>query len=154
MQTPTSTLELYIDWVPGATQLLAEYVRTVPITWWRHGMDRLSASLALCDGNPPVTGRFPHKRTVMRRIAVFMLGQQQYCRIPWQPQDMETFSSLLVFCDVTSMHGKWRNCGTTADPLQYAHVFVVFYFVVVVLSFLIDAWDTFVHIVNVKTTSM
>ena len=31
-------------------------------SWWRHGMETLSALLALCEGNPLVTGGFPsHK---------------------------------------------------------------------------------------------
>ena len=30
--------------------------------WWRHAMEAFSASLALCEGNPPVTGGFPSKR--------------------------------------------------------------------------------------------
>ena len=29
--------------------------------WWRHQMETFSASLALCAGNSPVTGEFPHK---------------------------------------------------------------------------------------------
>ena len=29
---------------------------------WRHGMETLSALLALCEGNPPVTGGFPPQR--------------------------------------------------------------------------------------------
>ena len=30
-------------------------------TWWRHQMETFSASLAICAGNSPVTGEFPHK---------------------------------------------------------------------------------------------
>ena len=29
--------------------------------WWRHPMETFSALLTLCEGNPPVTGGFPHK---------------------------------------------------------------------------------------------
>ena len=29
------------------------------ITWWHHQMEKFSALLALCEGNPPVTGGFP-----------------------------------------------------------------------------------------------
>ena len=29
--------------------------------WWRHQMETFSALLALCAGNSPVTGEFPHK---------------------------------------------------------------------------------------------
>ena len=31
------------------------------LAWWRHQMEAFSTSLALCEGNPPVTGGFPHK---------------------------------------------------------------------------------------------
>ena len=30
-------------------------------TWWRHQMKTLSALQAICAGNSPVTGEFPHK---------------------------------------------------------------------------------------------
>ena len=29
-----------------------------PTVWWRHQMETFSSLLALCEGNPPVTGRF------------------------------------------------------------------------------------------------
>ena len=32
-------------------------------TWWGHGMRSFSALLALCEGNPPVTGGFPSQRS-------------------------------------------------------------------------------------------
>ena len=37
-----------------------------PITpWWLHGTETLSALLALCEGNPPVTGDSTHKGPLM-----------------------------------------------------------------------------------------
>ena len=33
----------------------------VCLTWWRHQMETFSALLALCAGNSPDTGEFPHK---------------------------------------------------------------------------------------------
>ena len=30
-------------------------------TWWRHEMETFPALLTLCEGNPPVTGGFPHE---------------------------------------------------------------------------------------------
>ena len=41
------------------------------ITWWRHQMETLSALLALCAGNSPVTGEFPSQRPVTRSFDVF-----------------------------------------------------------------------------------
>ena len=42
------------------------------ISWWRHEMETFSASLALSEGNPPVTGGFPSQRPVMRSFDVFI----------------------------------------------------------------------------------
>ena len=39
--------------------------------WWRHQMETFSASLALCEGNPPDTGWFPSQRSLTRRFGVF-----------------------------------------------------------------------------------
>ena len=33
-------------------------------TWWRHQIETISALLALCAGNPSVTGEFPSQRPV------------------------------------------------------------------------------------------
>ena len=40
-------------------------------SWWRHQMETFSALLALCEGNPPVTGGFPSQRPVTRSFDVF-----------------------------------------------------------------------------------
>ena len=37
-------------------------------TWWRHEMETFSALLALCEGNPPVTGGFPSQRPITQRF--------------------------------------------------------------------------------------
>ena len=39
--------------------------------WWRHQMETFSALLAICAGNPPVTGEFPALRPVTRGFDVF-----------------------------------------------------------------------------------
>ena len=41
--------------------------------WWRHQMETLSALLAICAGNSPVTGEFPTQRPVTRGFDVFFL---------------------------------------------------------------------------------
>ena len=40
-------------------------------SWWRHQMETLSALLAHCAGNSPVTGEFPSQRPVTRSCDVF-----------------------------------------------------------------------------------
>ena len=37
------------------------HVSQGPVTWWRHQMETFSALLAICAGNSPVSGEFPHK---------------------------------------------------------------------------------------------
>ena len=39
--------------------------------WWRHQIETFSALQALCEGNPPVAGRFPSQRPVTRGFIVF-----------------------------------------------------------------------------------
>ena len=41
------------------------------LAWWRHQMEPISALLALCAGNSPVTGEFPAQRPVTRSFDVF-----------------------------------------------------------------------------------
>ena len=40
--------------------------------WWRYQVQNISALLAFCAGNSPVTGELPTQRPVMRRIDVFV----------------------------------------------------------------------------------
>ena len=37
-------------------------------SWWRHQIETFSALLALCAGNSPVTGEFPHKCQWLRAL--------------------------------------------------------------------------------------
>ena len=39
--------------------------------WWRHQLETLSALLALCEENPPITGGFPSQRPVTRSFDIF-----------------------------------------------------------------------------------
>ena len=41
-------------------------------TWWRHQIEILSASLALCAGNSPVAREFPQQRPVTRSFDIFL----------------------------------------------------------------------------------
>ena len=41
------------------------------ITWWSQAMESVLASLAFCEGNPPIAGEFPAQRTVTRSFYVF-----------------------------------------------------------------------------------
>ena len=48
-----------------------EHSRNGLNAWWRHQMKTFSALLALCAGNPPVTGEFTAQRPVTRSFGVF-----------------------------------------------------------------------------------
>ena len=58
------------------------------VSWrWRHDWETLSALLALCEGNPPVTGEFPSQRTSNLELWCChcvslkkMLNKQSSCR--------------------------------------------------------------------------
>ena len=41
--------------------------------WWRHDIGALSAILALCDGNPLITGGFTYKRPAIRGDVSFVV---------------------------------------------------------------------------------
>ena len=43
----------------------------LPMAWWRHQMETISALLALCAGNSRVTGEFPTQRPVTRSFDDF-----------------------------------------------------------------------------------
>ena len=44
---------------------------SLDLPWWRHQMETFSALLALCAGNPSVSGEFPAQRPVTRSLDVF-----------------------------------------------------------------------------------
>ena len=75
-----------------------------PKTWWCHQMETFSLSLALCEGNPQVTGGFPSQRPVTCSSDVFfdlpeqMLEQTTKMQVIWDTvvliidiMTMETF---------------------------------------------------------------
>ena len=43
----------------------------IHLSWWHHRMETLSALLAICAGNSPVTGEFPAQWTVTRSFDIF-----------------------------------------------------------------------------------
>ena len=64
-------------------------------SWWRHQMEALSALLALCEGNPPVTGGFKfsficacdmrHHRARYDAIVMCRWSEMPWrsCHVPW-----------------------------------------------------------------------
>ena len=74
----------------------------VDITLWRHQMGTLSASLALCAGNSPVTGEFPTHRPVPWSFDVFFDLNKRLSKQSWG-RWFETPS-----------HSLWRHCNERA----------------------------------------
>ena len=64
----TSCLECVMKQYDNAYWLIVFWDEELPprgymeFTWWRHQMEMVSTLLALCEGNPPVTGGFPSQR--------------------------------------------------------------------------------------------
>ena len=79
-------------------------------TWWRHQMETMSALLAFCAGNSPVTGQFSVQRPVTRRFDV-LFDQRLNKRLSKQWSDwwFETPSRPL-----------WRHCNNcnVVRPIQ------------------------------------
>ena len=78
----------------------------VALQWWRHQMETFSALLAFCQGNSPVTCKFPSQMPVTQKFDVFFdlrlnkrLSKQSRRR--W----FETPSRLL-----------WRHCNAILTP--------------------------------------
>ena len=94
-------------------------------TLWRHHMETLSALLALCEGNPPVTGGFPSQKASNTGFGVFFnaildkpLGKQSSCgwfEIHW--------CSLWRCCSTTIPVACVSICDQGFDPTKYWTMF-------------------------------
>ena len=88
-EAPKLPFLLYdIDFVSGIT---CEY--DTPSIIWLHGNP--CALLALCEGNPPVTGGFPSQRANNAELCYFL------CCWPWWTVDQTV--GLTMICDVITM---------------------------------------------------
>ena len=90
-------------------------------SWWRHQIEKFSASLAICAGNSPVTGEFPAQRPVKRSFDVFF-------DLPLNKRwvNNREAGDLRRYCahyDVTVMYWeyswrpifKWSHCNSSED---------------------------------------
>ena len=77
---------------------------TWSLSWWRHQMETFSALLAICAGNPPVTGEFSAQRPVTLSFDVFCdLRLNKRLSKQWWGWWFETPSRPL-----------WRHCNVFA----------------------------------------
>ena len=71
---PTKSRLVWYNNIQSFCNFLSCLVVSMPCfvdKWWRRQMETFSASLALCEGNAPVTGKFPSQRPVTRSFDVF-----------------------------------------------------------------------------------
>ena len=117
------SVNVLIQWTPLT---LGAVTQSPTVAWWRHQMGSFSALLALCDGNPPVTGGFLSLRAATRSFDVFfdlrhnkLLNKQS--RRWW----LETPSrSLWRHCDVYEPR---QNNSTVENSSDHAINFYSFY---------------------------
>ena len=69
-QNQLSSRKHPLSFVRMATMSHMLFLKPVDISWWRHQTETFSVSLALCDGNPSLTGGFPSQRSVTRSVDV------------------------------------------------------------------------------------
>ena len=70
------------------------------IPWWHHQMETLSALLALCAGNSPVTGEFPHKGS----------DEERWCFLWSAPEQRLSKQSRRRWFETPS-RSLWRHCN-------------------------------------------
>ena len=101
-----------MSWYASGSHVAILLLGNPQVTWWRHQMETFSALLAICVGNPPVSGEFPAQRPVTRSFDVFFdlcpnkrLGKQSW---GWW---FDTPSlSLWRHCnDQSPLHSPWQR---------------------------------------------
>ena len=79
--------------------------------WWRHQMEVLPALLALCEGNPPVTGGFPSQSPVTRSCNVFLDARLKWLPVIWDVMAL-IMTSLMLFCQYFVYRCAWTSADT------------------------------------------
>ena len=106
--------------------------------WWRHQMEPISALLAICAGNSPVTSEFPAQSPVTRNFDVFYvrlntrLHKQWWgwwfetpSRTSWRHRETKVCSVVGLSCMYLST---WKPRTMQANPVQRkALLFVYLY---------------------------
>ena len=81
-QTEESTTDK--NWIHHCMTLTSPPPHLNAIPWWLHLMERLSVSLALCEGNPSVTGGFsPQRARGPEHYVFFDVSLNKRMNKPW-----------------------------------------------------------------------
>ena len=84
--------------------------------WWRHQMETISALLAICTGNSPVTGEFLAQRAVTRSFDVFF-------NLCLNKQLSKQLSKSWGWWFETPSWSLWRHCNAHAHILQTHYMY-------------------------------
>ena len=112
--------------LPNLQIICGDLTRRVP--WWRHQMEK---KLPLCEGNPPVTSRFPSQKPVTRSFEVFFdlhlnkrlrkQSRRRWFETPLRPlwrhcndQDRSANNGRQATCLITPIHRQRQNPFTSA----------------------------------------
>ena len=138
-------------WITHTFRALSGFgVFRYPISWWRHQMEKVSALLALCAGNSPVTGEFPSQRPVTRSFDVFfdLCLNKRLSKQSWGWWSETPSSSLWRHCNVDSCYSRFHHllplgailnihCTETYCVLKRTYSFYTFYSNIVLISLFI-----------------
>ena len=92
-------------------------MRNILLSWWRHQMETFSALLALCDGNPSVTGGFPViKWKHFPRYWPFVRGIHRW---PVDRPHKGQWRGALMFSLICAWTNGWANNRDAGDLRRY-----------------------------------
>ena len=86
-------------------------VRTILKSWWHHQLESFSVLLALCEGNPLVTGGFPSQRPVTRSFDIFFDLHLN----KWLSKQLRCWWSQMPLCSL------WHHCNDCMESYMKAY---------------------------------
>ena len=119
-----------------ATQQQKPFINPAVKPWWCHDMETFSSSLALCVGNPPVTGGFPSQwassvelqcflgcwptQTVEQSVMLLVIWDAMMLMCyPYGAQNSKTLSSTLLWtCHMLPELGRNQISGARISPFS------------------------------------
>ena len=113
-------LNLYIDWEYMSTQPLWTIKDTLlslwtTMSWWRHEIEPLSALLAICEGNPSVTGAFPSQRRPVARtfdVSFDVYPKKLLNKHPKWPTIWDAKALIWHHCKILHVYHHFNICST------------------------------------------
>ena len=93
-------------------------------SWWCHQMETFSMLVALCEGNPPVTGGFSSQRPLTHSFDVFF------------DLRLNKWSSTQSRCQwfETPLHSLWHHCNNANFDIHHVNIWACFYGIILYLK--------------------